>query len=77
MASTTTVTSTNIVDTAVGAMTVTFATVQNADIDDYVTSQVVSLATTLQMYNKLQVSNTTFTQNRRIVSIGGVTVGGY
>jgi hypothetical protein len=77
MAVTQVIQSTKMVDTAIGAMSVTTSLVTGADIDDLVTSTVVSIATYYQMYNKASTANPKFTQNRRKVSIGGVTVGGY
>lgn len=64
-------------DSAIGSIKVKQSTVIGFDIDDYVTTTVQSIATTIQMYNKATLANLNFTQNRRIVSVGGVSVGGY
>lgn len=77
MAMTETVQSDQVVDTAIGAINVQNSSVVGYDVDDFVTSMVVSIATTLQMYNKVTTVDTKFTNNRRVVSVGGVTVGGY
>ena len=66
-----------LVDTAVGPINVQYATVTGFDIDDFVTSQVQSMAIAVQLYNLATSVNTQFTANRRVVSIGGATVGGY
>lgn len=77
MAFTETLQAEQIFDSAIGAIKVKQSTVVGFDIDDYVTSTVVSLAVTIAMYNQATAVDSKLTQNRRIVSIGGVTVGGY
>ena len=77
MAASESVMSNQVVDTAIGAINVQKSVVTGFDVDDFVTSTVVSLCRTLQMYNTASTADTQFTQNRRIVSVGGVTVGGY
>lgn len=77
MAASETVLTNQVVDTAIGAVNVTKSVVSGFDVDDFVTSTVVSLCRSIQMYNTASSADPQFTQNRRIVSIGGVTVGGY
>jgi hypothetical protein len=69
--------SNKMVDTAIGAMSVQDSEVTGVDIDDFVSTTVSGIALTLRMYNKAVNVNTSFAANRRKVSIGGVTVGGY
>lgn len=66
-----------LVDTAVGPVNVQISTVTGFDIDDFVTSQVNSIAIAIKLYNLATNVNSQYTQNRRIVSIAGATVGGY
>lgn len=77
MAFTETVQAEQIFDSAIGSIKVKQATVVGFDVDDYVTSTVVSMAVTIGMYNHVISADSRLTQNRRIVSIGGVTAGGY
>lgn len=66
-----------IVDTAIGPVRVTTSTVTGFNIDDHVSAQVTSIAIAIKMYNLVTTVNTQAAKNRRKVSIGGVTVGGY
>lgn len=77
MAFTETVQAEQIFDSAIGSIKVKQSTVVGFDIDDYVTSTVISMAVTIGMYNQVISADSRLTQNRRIVSIGGVTAGGY
>lgn len=77
MAATQTVTSNETVDSAIGPLLVVQATLANFDIDDYVQTTVVSLATAIKIYNMANNVNTQAAANRPIVNIGGVTVGGF
>jgi hypothetical protein len=77
MATSQTIQSNQLVDSAIGAINVQNSLIVGYDIDDFVTSTVKSLAVTIQIYNKASNVNPKFTTNRRIVSIAGVTVGGY
>lgn len=77
MATVVNVVSNQIVDSAIGPINVIIQNVTGFDVDDYVTTTVQSIAITIQMYNLANNVNTKFTQNRRKVSIAGVTVGGY
>jgi hypothetical protein len=77
MAYTGTVQQNQLFDSAIGAINVQQSVVTGFDIDDFVTTTVQSIATSILMFNKASTANSNFTQNRPPVSIGGVTVGGY
>ena len=77
MAFTEDVQSEQLFDSAIGAVKVKQSNVVGFDIDDFVSTTVNSIAISIQMFNKASTVNPTFTKNRRIVSVGGVTVGGY
>lgn len=77
MATSQTVQTNQVVDTAIGAVNVQNSLVVGYDIDDFVQSTVQSIAVSIKMFNTASTVNQKFTKNRRIVSIGGVTVGGY
>jgi len=77
MAYTETVSANQLFDSAIGSIAVKQSTVVGFDVDDYVTSTVNSIAIAIQIFNAASAANTNFTQNRPIVSAGGVTVGGY
>ena len=66
-----------VTDTAIGAVKIQTSLVVGYDIDDFVASTVKSIAVSIQMFNKINDVDTEFTKDRRIASIGGVTVGGY
>lgn len=70
-------TSDQLVDSAIGPIRVTISSVEGFDVDDYVTSTIQSMAIAIKMFNVASKVNTDFTTNRRKVSVGGVTVGGY
>ena len=69
--------SNKMVDTAIGACNVQQSEVTGFDVDDFVQTTVSGIAVTIQMYNKAAGADPNFTSNRRKVSVGGVTVGGY
>lgn len=77
MPATSEVVSTNLVDSAVGAINVTISTVTGFDIDDYVSTTVQSLAISIKLFNLAQSVNAQAAAERRKVSIAGATVGGY
>ena len=69
--------STHTVDSAIGPIMVTIEKVTGFDVDDHVQTTVQSVAISIQMYNLAANVNTQSAKNRRIVSVGGITVGGY
>lgn len=77
MATVQSVVSTQVVDSAIGPIKVTISNVTGFDIDDYVQTRVVSIATAIKMQNLALNVKAASAKNRRKVSIGGVTVGGY
>lgn len=79
MAYTQIVKSDQVFDSAIGGIKVQQSVVLGFDVDDFVTSTVESIANTIKMYNlAVQAANDpNSSQNRNIVSISGVTVGGY
>lgn len=66
-----------IVDTAIGAVSVQQATVVGFDVDDFVSTTVNSIAIAIKMYNMASSADPAFTKNRRKVSVGGAEAGGY
>lgn len=68
---------TQTVDTAIGSLQVTSQTVIKYDIDDFAGSAAVSLATYLQMVQIAENVDPQQAKGRRVVSVGGTTVGGY
>lgn len=77
MAYTQTTSANQMFDSAIGSINVQQSTVVGFDIDDFVTTTVQSIARTISMYNVVTTANSNFTQDRPIVSVGGVSVGGY
>lgn len=77
MPATSEVVSTNLVDSAIGAINITISNVTGFDIDDYVSTTVQSTAISIKMFNLAQSVNSQAAKGRRAVSIGGATVGGY
>lgn len=67
----------NLVDTAVGPIYVSQALVTGFDIDDFVTSTVQSTAISIKLYNLAGTVNAQTAQDRRVVSVGGASIGGY
>lgn len=68
---------TNLVDSAIGPLSVTESTVDNFDIDDFVHSVTRAQCLQLQMINAIQVVDTNFTSNRPPLNLGGYNVGGF
>jgi len=67
----------NLIDTAIGAVWVNRSVAVGFDIDDFVSTTVKNTAISVKLYNLAGTVDTQLAQNRRIVSIGGATVGGF
>lgn len=68
---------TNLVDTAIGPVTVTISSVVDFDIDDFAHMALRSMAISLQIENAIDSVDTRFTSSRIPVKIRGKSVGGY
>jgi hypothetical protein len=66
-----------IVDSAVGALSVVQTTATGLDIDDFVSSAVVSQATYMQMVTLVNKVDPRYVKGRTKVTFDGVSVGGY
>lgn len=69
--------STTLVDTAIGPLAVTQATLSGFDIDDFVHSTVIAQATKLQMVYRIQTVDPRLTKGRPPVALDGQAIGGY
>lgn len=67
----------NLVDTAVGPVTVTISQVTDFDVEDYAHMAVRSMALKLQLKIAVQTADTRFTSGRDPVTVDDVSVGGY
>ena len=70
-------TSTVLIDSAIGALSVRQTVLMGYDIDDLVHDQTRALAIQLQIKNKVGTVNPTLAANRPPISIEGSTAGGY
>lgn len=67
----------NLVDTAVGPVTLTKRTVTDFDIEDYVHLAVRAQALKLQLKTVAQAVDGRFTSNRTPVRVDDISVGGF
>ena len=70
-------TSTYLVDTGIGPVSVTNSEIENYDIDDFVHSTVRSQCITLQLINAIQVADPALAKNRPPLNLNGHTIGGF
>lgn len=70
-------TSTHLIDTAVGPLSVTDSTFVRFDVDDFVHSTVRAQAIKLRMMIAASQANSKLAKDRPPVDLDGVTVGGF
>ena len=74
---TTVISATNLVDSAIGPVSVTVAELNNFDIDDFVHTTVRAECIKLQLINKIQTADPSLATDRPPVTIDGNTIGGF
>jgi len=68
---------TSLVDTGIGPVSVTSAVVNNFDIDDFVHATVRAQCIKLQLINAIQVADPTLAKDRPPLNIDNNIIGGY
>lgn len=68
---------TNLVDTAIGPVSVTNMLVNNFDIDDFVHTTVISQCIKLQLINAIQTASPSLAKGRPPLKIDNNIIGGF